>query len=106
MEQRQLQTSPPDTAVVDASIQLFSQLLPIQDAQSASRVLGQLAESVKSPKLERNSGRKAAVTVNAVIALVLALRTANTSHQRRTREVLGSSQVTSVISTFLKVSDY
>lgn len=103
LEQRQLQTSPPDTAVVDASIRLFSQLFPVQDASTAAKVLGHLVDSVKSPKLERNVGRKAAVTVNAVVALVLGLREATNVHQRRCKETLGASQVTSAISGFLKV---
>jgi hypothetical protein len=89
--------------VVDAAVNLFSILLPLQDGSAAARILSQLIDSVKSPKLERNAGRRAAVTVNAVVALVLMFREATVSPQRRLRETLGSSQVTSLLANFLKV---
>ena len=91
---------PPATAAVNAAVQLFAQLLPLQDLSVAVRSVTQLIESTGSPKLEKNSGRKAAVSVNATIALVLALRQVTTA---RGRQVLGSGQVTSLLAPFLKV---
>jgi hypothetical protein len=98
-----LEPSPSITSVVDAAIGLFAQLLPLQDLASASHVISQLLDSTRSSKLEKNAGRKAAITVNCTLALVLALRVATTSHFRHCRETLGSSQVTSLLSPFLKV---
>ncbi|KAH0586658.1 hypothetical protein H2248_007874 [Termitomyces sp. 'cryptogamus'] len=92
---------PPATSVVDTAIELFAQLLPLQDLTSTARIITQLLESVKSPKLEKNSGRKAAVYINATIGLLLALRQATTSHFRQTRETFGSTQITSLLSPFL-----
>jgi hypothetical protein len=89
--------------VVDTAIELFSQLLPLQDLASTTRTVTLLLESIRSPKLERNLGRKAAVHVNAAVAIVLALRHASTSDFRHARETFGHSQVTSLLSTFLKV---
>ena len=63
----------------------------------------QLVESVRSPKLDKNAGRKAAVFINATIALVLALRNATVSHFRQARDTFGSTQVTSLLSPFLMV---
>jgi len=94
---------PPATAVVDTAIELFARLLPLQDLTSTVKVITQLVESVRSPKLEKNTGRKAAVFVNATVALVMALRTATTSHFRQARETFGSSQVTTLLSSFLMV---
>ncbi|TFY58733.1 hypothetical protein EVJ58_g6238 [Rhodofomes roseus] len=90
---------PPATAAVNAAVQLFAQLLPLQDLSVAVRSLTQLVESTGSPKLEKNSGRKAAVSVNAILALVLALRQVNSA---RSRQVLGSPQVTSLLAPLLK----
>ena len=89
--------------MTDAAIELFAALLPIQDSQSSARVIAQVIESAKSPKLERNTGRKAAVFVNATIALLLALRSATTLHFRHARDTLGNTQVTTALADFLKV---
>lgn len=90
------------TSVVDYAIQLFSLLLPIQDQESAVRAVKELVDSTRSPRLDRNAGRRAAVLINANIALCLALRAA-TSNVRQGREALGNSKVTDILSGFLKV---
>ncbi|KAG6857124.1 hypothetical protein H0H87_009256 [Tephrocybe sp. NHM501043] len=100
-EYRLLEPPAPATSVVDTAIELFAQLLPLQDLVSTTRIITQLLESVRSPKLERNSGRKAAVHINATVGLLLALRHATTSHFRQARETFGSSQITSLLSPFL-----
>lgn len=94
---------PAATAVVDAALELFAQLLPIQDANSATRAITQLVDSVKAVKPDRNAGRRAAVIINANIALCLAMRHAMTQ-SRQAREALGNPKVTAVLSPFLKVS--
>ncbi|KAJ3781084.1 clathrin-coated vesicle protein [Lentinula aff. detonsa] len=101
-EHRMVEPPPPATSVVDSAINLFADLLPLQDLPSITRTITQLVESVRSSKLDKNVGRKAAVHVNAAIALVLTLRSATTSHYRESRDTFGSSQVTSLLSSFLK----
>ncbi|OBZ74420.1 HEAT repeat-containing protein 5B [Grifola frondosa] len=97
---RQSPEPPPcETAAVDAAITLFAQLLPVQDVTQATRMVTQLLDSTGSVKSEKNSGRKAAVMINATVALVIALRQATSSHAR---QVLGSAQVTTLLSAFLK----
>ncbi|KAJ6450153.1 clathrin-coated vesicle protein [Mycena sanguinolenta] len=94
---------PANTSVVDTAIELFAQLLPLQDLASTVKILTLLLESVRSPKLEKNTGRKAAIFINATVALVLALRHAMASAQfRRAKDVFGSTQVTTLLSPFLK----
>lgn len=88
--------------MVDYAIQLFSLLLPTQDQESAARAVKELVDSTRSPKLDRNSGRRAAVLINANVALRLALRGAS-SNGRQGKEALGNSKVTSILSGFLKV---
>lgn len=104
VEYRMPESPPPATSVVDAAIDLFSQLLPLQDVAASSRIVTQLVESVRSVKLEKNVGRKSAVSINSAVALVLALRQATNSHFRQTRETLGNAQVTTTLAPFLKVS--
>ncbi|KAF9474335.1 clathrin-coated vesicle protein [Pholiota conissans] len=91
----------PSTAVVNSAIELFSHLLPLQDLQSTAKIIAQLLESVRSPKLEKNTGRKAAVFVNATVALLMALRYASLTQLRQARDTFGSSQITSLLSPFL-----
>ncbi|KAG9318303.1 armadillo-type protein [Chiua virens] len=97
-----LDCPPASSAVVDASIELFARLLPIQDLSTMTRTVAQLVESVKSPKLERNSGRKVAVLVNSVVAIARALRCAMESHSRQAKETLGHTQVTTPLASLLK----
>ncbi|KAF9228616.1 clathrin-coated vesicle protein [Gyrodon lividus] len=94
---------PPSTsAVVDASIELFARLLPVQDLTVVTRTITQLVESVKSPKLDKNAGRKAAVLVNSVVAIARALQCAMASHYRQAKETLGHLQVTAPLASLLK----
>ncbi|TFK38873.1 clathrin-coated vesicle protein [Crucibulum laeve] len=101
-EYQLLEPPPPGTAVVDTSIELFSKLLPLQDLTSTVKVISQLLESARSPRLDKNAGRKAAVFINATVAIVLSLRNATTSHFRQARDTFGNTQVTSLLSPFLK----
>ena len=95
---------PPSTsAAADASIELFALLLPQQDPTSTARLINELIESVRSPKFEKNLGRKAAVFVNAIVALDLTFKRAASLQSRQAQEVFGNSQISSILSTFLKV---
>jgi HEAT repeat-containing protein 5 len=62
-----------------------------------------MIDSVKSPKYEKNVGRKAAVEVNAAIAILLAMRQAMASPSKHVRAVFGSANVITPLSSFLKV---
>ncbi|KAG6864260.1 hypothetical protein C0991_011022 [Blastosporella zonata] len=68
---------------------------------STTRIISQLLKSVRSPKLDRNLGRKAAEDINATIGLLSVLRHATTSHFRQARETLGNRQILSLLSPFL-----
>ncbi|KZW00275.1 clathrin-coated vesicle protein [Exidia glandulosa HHB12029] len=94
--------APPATAVVDAAIELFSQLLPLQDPSLCSKTVSQLVDGCRSPKLERNVGRKTAVFVNATTAVMLALRVASAGPQRQARETFGSAHISSALTELLK----
>ncbi|KAG8856911.1 hypothetical protein FRB96_006174 [Tulasnella sp. 330] len=89
------------TGVVDAAIELFAALLPLQDVSSASHTISHVVQSVRSLKLERNLGRKSAAFVNAAIGLLLSLR--NGSHVKASREVFGNTKVATTLANFIKV---
>ncbi|KAH8115151.1 clathrin-coated vesicle protein [Phellopilus nigrolimitatus] len=93
---------PSATSVVDAAIELFAALLPLQESTASKRIVSEVLDSTRSAKLEKNSGRKAAVFVNSTIAIAFALRIATTLHSRQCRETLGGSQIATTLSLFLK----
>ncbi|KAF8333580.1 ARM repeat-containing protein [Cantharellus anzutake] len=99
-----IEPPPASTGVVDASIELFSLLLPNQTAEAAARIIHQVIDAIRSPKLDRNSGRKAAVRLNTTFAILCALRRAMRSSMRQAREVFGSPNVSSMILDFLKTA--
>ncbi|KAG2366768.1 armadillo-type protein [Suillus spraguei] len=101
-ESRSFNAPPPVSSVCDAAIELFSQLLPAQDLSTTLRTISHLIESNRSPKLDKNAGRRAAVMLNSVVAIVRALRVSMISHHRQSKDTLGHSQVTSALGAFLK----
>jgi hypothetical protein len=102
-ESRPFDTPPAVSSVCDTAIELFSQLLSVQDLSTTVRTISHLIESSRSPKLDKNAGRRAAVIVNSVVAIVRTLRVSMISHHRQAKDTLGQSQVTSALGTFLKV---
>jgi len=106
---------PPGTAVVDSSIELFSRLLPLQDQTTTLKIIQLMIDEVRSNKADKNAGRKAAVWVNACVALVLTLRritttretsgsgfsTARTGIPHALKDVWGNEKVTALLRPFL-----
>ncbi|KAG8776236.1 hypothetical protein FRC15_012050 [Serendipita sp. 397] len=95
---------PPATAVVNSSIDLFSALVCAQDSNGALKALSGLIDTAKVDKSSSsNMGRRIAVTVNSVWALLLSLRMATSRVGARAgREIFGGAQVGNIISVFLK----
>ena len=67
---------PPATELVNAAIVLFATALPLQSSTIQEGVLEQLATFLSSSSLQRDPGRRAAVTVNAAMALLGVLKVA------------------------------
>ncbi len=67
---------PPATEVVNSALFLFATALPLQSPSIQEGVLEQLATCLSSGTLQRDAGRKAAVTANAAMALLGALKVA------------------------------
>ncbi|SJX63142.1 related to LAA1-AP-1 accessory protein involved in TGN-endosome transport [Sporisorium reilianum f. sp. reilianum] len=69
--------SPPAaTGVVDAGIQLFTALFPYQERDVQVAAIEAMLAHSRSTKLDKNPGRKQAIQVNIVVAILGALRVA------------------------------
>ncbi|KAI9718905.1 MAG: hypothetical protein M1812_003789 [Candelaria pacifica] len=75
---------PPSTQVVNSAIHLFAISLPLQPPKIQESILEQLATFFSSNSLQRDPGRKAAMAVNIVTALLATLQVA-------TKETISSS---------------
>ncbi|KKZ66608.1 hypothetical protein EMCG_07722 [[Emmonsia] crescens] len=69
-------SDPPDTEVVNAAIDLFAKALPLQSPKVQESSVEQIAALLSAQSLNRNPGRKSAMTVNVAVALLLALKVA------------------------------
>jgi hypothetical protein len=65
---------PPATEVVNSSISLFAVALPLQSPTIQESVLEQLSTYLTAKSLQRDPGRRAAITVNIALALLGALK--------------------------------
>ncbi|KAK2751806.1 hypothetical protein FQN55_009249 [Onygenales sp. PD_40] len=67
-------SDPPNTEVVNAAIELFAKALPSQSPKVQESSVEQIASLLAAQSLNRNPGRKAAMTVNIAIALLSSLK--------------------------------
>ena len=67
---------PPATEVVNAAVTLFATAFPLQSSKVQEGLLEQVATFLSSPSLQRDPGRRAAITVNSAVALLSALKVA------------------------------
>ena len=65
---------PPATEVVNSAIGLFSLALPLQEPTVQESALEQMAMYLSTKGLQRDPGRKAAITVNITLSLLNALK--------------------------------
>ena len=66
---------------MNAAIALFAMALPLQDPRIQESTLEQLTTLLSAKVLQRDPGRKAAVTVNIVLALLGTLKVAMSETQ-------------------------
>jgi len=67
---------PPATEVVNSAIALFASALPLQSPKVQEAMLEQMVTFIASQTLQREPGRRAAITVNITLALLGALKVA------------------------------
>jgi hypothetical protein len=91
---------PHSTALVDAAIDLFSQIISDQPLKIQDSAFSQITACLGNSLLSRNVGRKRAITYNILIALSKAL---SNLAQRGNKHMLQSNRVTSSIFDILHV---
>lgn len=69
-------TDPPVTEAVNAAIDLFAVALPLQTPKVQESSVEQIVTLLSSHSLQRNPGRKVAMTINIAIALLHTLKVA------------------------------
>ncbi|GEM12259.1 clathrin-coated vesicle protein [Rhodotorula toruloides] len=89
-----LEAPPPAVGVVDASLELFSLYFSLQEPANQYALLQILHNNLRSFKLEKNPGRKQAILVNSVTAVLGALRLA--------RRAIDAHQVASPMRDLIK----
>ncbi|KAF9898040.1 hypothetical protein BX616_004571, partial [Lobosporangium transversale] len=80
---------PVATGVIDAAIELFAILLPLQSSALQGSLMDDLSKMLKSSVLDKNPGRKMAIQVNTVVALLGASKYAmaeSKKHEQRAFE--------------------
>ncbi|KAG0226196.1 armadillo-type protein [Mortierella sp. GBAus27b] len=70
------------TSVIDAAIELFAVLLPQQSSALQGSLMDDLAKMLKSSSLDKNPGRKMAIQVNTVVAILGATKHAMAESKR------------------------
>ena len=91
---------PPTTALIDAAIDLFSQMVIDQPTKIQESAFTLIAASIGDGNLARNVSRKAAVTNNIVIALSKALPSQS---YRGLKSVMESERARTMVLEVLKV---
>ena len=94
---------PPATEVVNSAIALFAVALPLQSVKVQESSLEQLSTFLTAKSLQRDPGRKAAITVNIALALLGALKV-TMSETLATAGDLRSNAVEKCFDEILRVS--
>ncbi|KAK9360981.1 armadillo-type protein [Lipomyces starkeyi] len=89
------------TAVIDYSIELFILLLPLQTEKIQESILEQVASFLNSSSLQKDPGRKAAVTANVAVALSGTLKLI-AGDKRNHRHRLSDESVLKIIMEMLR----
>ncbi|KAK9449409.1 armadillo-type protein [Limtongia smithiae] len=91
----------PQTAVVDYAIELFALLLPLQTDRIQRSILEQVASYMTASGMQRDLGRKAAVTANIAIALSATIKLVS-AEKNNNHIQLHDEAVLSMISEILR----
>lgn len=65
---------PPATEVVNSAIALFAMVLPLQGPKIQESMLEQLNTFLSAKRIQRDPGRKAAITINISLAILATLK--------------------------------
>jgi HEAT repeat-containing protein 5 len=98
----EFEADPPPTQVVNAAIDLFAVVLPLQPAKVQESSLEQLALLLSRP-YSREPGRKSALRVNVATALLCTLVVAN-RETKNSPGKLATSSIEKILADIIQVS--
>ncbi|KAI7831757.1 armadillo-type protein [Gamsiella multidivaricata] len=92
------------TGVIDAAIELFAILLPLQSSALQGSLMDDLSKMLKSSTLDKNPGRKMAIQVNAVVAILGATKYAMAEGKRHEQHAFEGPLASSLSQSILRDS--
>ncbi|KAF9953857.1 hypothetical protein BGZ72_005108 [Mortierella alpina] len=95
---------PVATGVIDAAIELFAILLPQQTSALQGSMMDDLSKMLKNSSLDKNPGRKMAIQVNAVVALLGATKYAMAEGKRHDQRAFEGPLASSLSQSILRDS--
>ncbi|KAF9932214.1 hypothetical protein BGZ67_004856 [Mortierella alpina] len=95
---------PVATGVIDAAIELFAILLPQQTSALQGSMMDDLSKMLKSSSLDKNPGRKMAIQVNTVVALLGATKYAMAEGKRHDQRAFEGPLASSLSQSILRDS--
>lgn len=95
---------PPQSGVIDAALLLFQEIFAIQNVDTLMQATTLMTNHLRSPKIERNPGRKQAVLYNIVEALRCGLAHGEGLGARKSKDSVANSGVLANIRSLLQVS--
>ena len=94
---------PPATELVNVAVAIFAIAYPLQTPKVQEGTLEQLAAFMSSPILQRDPGRKAAITINVATTLLATLKVA-VGETKADKGDIKSQTVEKVMEEILRVS--
>ncbi|KAI8602311.1 armadillo-type protein [Dissophora ornata] len=95
---------PTATGVIDAAIELFSILLPLQSSALQGSLLDDLSKMLKNSTLDKNPGRKMAIQVNTVVTILGATKYAMADSKRHEQRAFEGPLASSLSQAILRDS--
>ncbi|KAG9063326.1 hypothetical protein KI688_004208 [Linnemannia hyalina] len=95
---------PVATGVIDAAIELFAILLPLQSSVLQGSMMDDLSKMLKNSTLDKNPGRKMAIQVNVVVALLGATKYAMAEGKRHEQRAFEGPLASTLSQSILKDS--
>ncbi|KAG0334962.1 hypothetical protein BG004_000194 [Podila humilis] len=95
---------PVATGVIDAAVELFAILLPLQSGALQGSLVDGLSKMLKSSILDKNPGRKMAIQVNSVVALLGATKYAMSENKRAEHRAFEGPLASSLSQSILRDS--
>lgn len=95
---------PVATGIIDAAIELFAVLLPLQSSALQGSLIEELSKMLKSSSLDKNPGRKMAIQVNTVVAILGATKNAMSEGKRHEQRAFEGPIASSLSQSILRVS--